>query len=130
MGLLVAFHDAHGIAPLDPDAVIDTVGRALLEKLLWVAEDDGEIVGVLGISEGPIWYSPRYVALADRFYYVTPDRRASRVGKALADAATVEAKRRDLPLLLHVFNPERMRKRGRIASIEGFIPVGEVVRLA
>ncbi len=127
MRLLVQFHELNGLAPLDPARVAEAVDDCMAEAMLWVedAPEGSGLAGLIGIAETGLWYAASSVrTLTDLFFYVQAEHGSAGVGFRLASAARVEAERRNLPLFLISFNPERAGKRGRRGSIWGFIPVG------
>jgi GNAT superfamily N-acetyltransferase len=95
---------------------------------MFLAEEDGGLVGLLGIEDNELRYSDHHV-LVDVYFFVLPEYRGGQVGTRLMKAATLEAERRSLPLFIRITNPVRAKKRGRIGEIAGYIPVGYIVRL-
>lgn len=126
--LLEHFHAENGVAPPNrPKALADLTN--LVEQLdMFVAEEDNTLVGLLGIEDSELRYSDHHV-LVDAYFFVLPEYRGGRVGIQLMQAATLEAERLELPLLIRVNNPERAKQRGRIGEIVGYTPVGYTVRL-
>lgn len=129
MRLLVRFHGENGLVPLSHEKVTRRVGMLLATGSLFVAEVGTGLAGILGIVENEWWYGDGSY-LTDRFFYVEPEFRAMNVGEALMAEAKAESIRRGgIPLLITVLNPARAKKRGRIAAVLGFSPVGWLTRL-
>jgi GNAT superfamily N-acetyltransferase len=102
--------------------------RSQFESDLFLAFAGQNLVGMLGIEDNALRYSDHHV-LVDAYFFVLPEYRSSDVGIRLMQAATLEAERRQLPLMIRVTNPERAKRRGRVADIAGYFPTGYVVRL-
>jgi GNAT superfamily N-acetyltransferase len=129
MRLLVRFHKENGLCPLNPEKVSNRVGRLLRNGDLIVAEMGEGLAGILGLAESEYWYGDeRY--LVDQFFYVEPEFRAENVGTELMAEARAEGLRRGIPVFVAVYNPARAKKRGRIAAVAGFFPMGYFTRLA
>jgi GNAT superfamily N-acetyltransferase len=126
LALLERFHEENGIFPLSLDKTAERVVSLISAFDLFLVEKDG-IAGILGIVQYDVWYADAS-ALFDQFFYVAPEHRGGDVGKLLMKAAAAEAERRGMPLFISVTNPGR--KRGRVATTEGYFPVGHLVRLA
>lgn len=126
LALLERFHEENGIFPLSLDKTAERIVSLISAFDLFLVEKDG-IAGILGIVQYDVWYADAS-ALFDQFFYVAPEHRGGDVGTLLMKAAAAEAERRGMPLFISVTNPGR--KRGRVATTEGYFPVGHLVRLA
>lgn len=129
MRLLVRFHAENGLVPLDPDKVVQRVGRLIADDGLFVAEVGTGLAGMVGVVENEFWYG-RGSYLTDSFFYVEPEFRSDGIGEDLLREVKAESTRRgDIPVLISVLNPARAKRRGRIASVLGYLNAGYLVRL-
>jgi len=89
-----------------------------------VAEDDGEVVGHVGLSRGWLDAEPRLVPVQVLSWVsVRPDRQRQGVGRLLVDAAAAEAARGGAPLLLLEGDPGYYQRLGfEPASRHGLVP--------
>lgn len=95
-----------------------------LKCAVWVVEDEsGEFVGSIGLNETTAWYSD-VPYLADGWFYVLPEHRASKVGTELLDAAKAFAKDKQMPLLVGLFNMEQVEAKVEMMKRKGFMQVG------
>ena len=129
--LLLALHKEGGFARLDGEKAGRAVYQTLKEGMTFVARVEGKAIGVLALTELPFWYSAA-THLLDVGFYVAPKWRKGAVGKALLEAARVEAQVRNKILLITVTNPDRRPKGTRTtieSQIAGFVPVGYTLQL-
>jgi GNAT superfamily N-acetyltransferase len=84
------------------DKAIYTIIKAI-ECGVWVAEEDGKIIGSIGLAENSPWYSDA-VYLGDAWLYVLPEFRRTGVGKDLIAVAKTFAAEKDKPLILGIYN--------------------------
>lgn len=127
--LMEDFHRENGLAPLDLEVLKRNVIRCASRNMLLLAEEDGQIVGVLPLVECSWSYAQGYF-LNDLLFYVAPQARGGHVGAELSNAAAAIAEELGVLAFLSVTNPERAGKRGRIAEIFGWAPIGYVVALS
>ena len=90
----------------------------------WVVEDDdGKVLGSIGIHKTSPWYSDEEY-LADGWFYVLPEYRKSGVGQMLLNAAIEFAKDQNLPLIVGVFNMDDTGKKIEIMNRMGLKLIG------
>jgi GNAT superfamily N-acetyltransferase len=90
----------------------------------WVVEDDdGNVLGTLGVHRTAPWYSDEEY-LADGWFYVLPEYRKTGVGKMLLDTAVDFAKQQNLPLIIGVFNMDDTAKKVEIMNRMGLKLIG------
>lgn len=90
----------------------------------WVVEDDdGKVVGTIGVHKTSPWYSDEEY-LMDGWFYVLPEYRKTGVGKMLLDAAVGFAKNENLPLMVGIFNISNTEKTIEIMNKMGLKIVG------
>lgn len=134
MRLLVGHHAENGWYPLSQEKVANTVLHLLENRHpygpLIVAESAEGLAGLVGLVEIIPFYTDDGTILVDQFLYVDPPARGKKVFQALADATAEEGIRRGLPVVITILNPARAKRKGRVASVEGYIPMGSRIRLA
>ena len=86
-------------------------------------EDDGKLVGSLGLHRTSPWYSDSEY-LADGWFYVLPEYRKTGVGKMLIDAAKNYATEAKLPLIIGVFTSEDADTKAQVMQKLGLTMVG------
>lgn len=119
--LLMQFYHETGLAPINPEKMVEAVMRIIVEFDALLAEEDDEIIGMLGLSTHEMWYSD-VLETVNAFFWVRPEDRFSDVGRALLNEAKAVAEHHGSLLFIDVLNLGR--KRGRIAEKLGFVPVG------
>jgi len=86
-------------------------------------EDEGKLVGSLGLHRTTPWYSDSEY-LADGWFYVLPEYRKTGVGKMLIDAAKKFAEEVKLPLIVGVFTSEDADTKAQVMQKLGLSMVG------
>lgn len=124
MDLLIRFHGEFGFAPMNREKVEREVEALIALSDLFLV-DQGSIIGALGLVENVLWYGDGRF-LSDRFFYVVPEHRGFHAEKMLRAAGKLEAERRNLPF---VVVRHTGRRRGRVADLDGYSPVGNIIRL-
>ena len=88
-----------------------------------VEEEDGKLVGTLGLHRTSPWYSDSEY-LADGWFYVLPEYRKTGVGKMLIDEAKKFAEEVKLPLIIGVFTSEDADTKAQVMQKLGLTMVG------
>lgn len=118
-----------GQAPIDAEKTIRGIYECLAGGVVFNAMDGDGLVGSIGVVpfEG-FWYS-REVCLFDRWFYVLPAYRATHeaVGARLERALSAEAEQSNMRAFVAISNPSR--KRGSVATITEFRPIGHILSL-
>lgn len=86
LDLLRGFHKASNYRwPLNEEGLMEFLKTTLeLEPLgLFVAENDGVIIGALAASLTPLWFSWNILGAQEIFWWVDPKKRGKGVGKEL-----------------------------------------------
>ena len=95
---------------------------------MFVAEEDGKIVGCLAIQQGNFWYS-KDEGLRDVFYYVRPEYRSSNHGINLLKSAREYAKMAEKPLVLTIASGEDLSRKDKLFKWLGFRHIGGLYTL-
>jgi GNAT superfamily N-acetyltransferase len=88
-----------------------------------VMNDEGQLVGSLGLHRTSPWYSDSEY-LADGWFYVLPEYRKTGVGKMLIDEAKKFANEVKLPLIIGVFTSEDAETKAQVMQKMGMAMVG------
>ena len=94
-----------------------------VNQMAFGVEDDGKLVGSLGLHRTSPWYSDSEY-LADGWFYVLPEYRKTGVGKMLIDAAKKYAAEANLPLIIGVFTSEDAETKTKVMQKMGMTMVG------
>lgn len=83
--LAQAFHDAspmHNVIPFDPVGYRTFYENALSNKDIgvWLAECDGEVVGVCGAMAYPLYFNPKATVVQELWWWLNPNVRGSGAG--------------------------------------------------
>jgi len=126
--LVLEMHPEVGLEPLDADRTMDGVYDCLTNGVVFNAIDGDKLAGSVGAIAFAGWWYSTSVTLFDRWFYVRRDYRGGDVGTKLEAALRNEAESRNMRAYLALSNPNRV-KRGRVAEIGLFQPIGRIVRL-
>lgn len=94
-----------------------------INQMAFGVEEDGKLVGTLGLYRTSPWYSDSEY-LADGWFYVLPEYRKTGVGKLLIDAAKKYAAEANLPLIIGVFTSEDADTKAQVMQKLGLTMVG------
>ena len=94
-----------------------------VNQMAFGVEDDGKLVGTLGLHRTSPWYSDSEY-LADGWFYVLPEYRKTGVGKMLIDEAKKFAEEVKLPLIIGVFTSEDADTKAQVMKKLGLTTVG------
>lgn len=101
---------------LDVSGIATFLANALGQDHIgvWLAEKDGEIVGIAGAMIYPLYFSPQHSIAQELWWWLTPKARGSGAGKAMFDRIETWAKDKgaDAVFALSLANqkPEAMAK--------------------
>lgn len=75
----------YGYIKLDPNEVADFLIRALDDPNigLWLAEKDGQMIGVCGALVYPLYFSPSHKIGQELWWWLTPSARGTNAGKRM-----------------------------------------------
>lgn len=94
-----------------------------VNQMAFGVEDEGKLVGSVGLHRTSPWYSDSEY-LADGWFYVLPEYRKTGVGKMLIDAAKKFAEEAKLPLIVGVFTSEDADTKAQVMQKLGLSMVG------
>lgn len=112
-----------GFPAIDPVRVMAGFHRCFETGGVWVVEEDGKIVGAIGLYLNQYWFSAEPY-LADMFYYVAPEARTSKAAKALLNEAKAFAAEVKLPLLIGILNANDLERKDIFMKRAGFKRAG------
>jgi GNAT superfamily N-acetyltransferase len=92
-------------------------------QMAFGVEENGKLVGTLGLHRTSPWYSDSEY-LADGWFYVLPEYRKTGVGKMLIDEAKKFAEEVKLPLIIGVFTSEDVNTKAQVMQKLGLTMVG------
>lgn len=108
-----------------PDKVIHWMVRNIDIATFVAVDEDGKMVGSIGLHEdSPWWSDAKY--LGDGWLYVLPEHRANKVAARLLEAAKDFAQKRGLPLMVGVLNATDIEQKFAMMQKRGFAPVGGI----
>lgn len=93
------------------------------QKAFGVEDENGRLIGSLGLHKTTPWYSDSEY-LADGWFYVLPEYRKTGVGKMLIDEAKKFAEQTKLPLIIGVFTSEDADTKAQVMQKLGLTMVG------
>lgn len=111
--LLVDMHSENALSTLDIDKTIAMVEYVINHGLCLLAHDGQELVGALGVCVDSFWYTSDQ-HIQDRFYYVAPSHRKTRVALTLLKYIREYAKQLNMPLMLGVMTKVDAVRKDRI----------------
>lgn len=121
------------LAPVDDVRAFQQFCGIIDEGHTFIAIDGDEIVGALGLTAVPYWYSDGQQSfLIDKFFYVRPDRRFGDIGIKLLRAGRDEGKRVLKSVFVMVANPDRSPKQNAASAyavVAGYSPFAHLVAL-
>ena len=94
-----------------------------VNQMAFGVEDEGKLVGSIGLHRTSPWYSDSEY-LADGWFYVLPEYRKTGVGKMLIDEAKKFAEEAKLPLIIGVFTSEDATTKAQVMQKLGLTMVG------
>lgn len=108
---------------IDPEALVGDLGSCYNNGVIWLAEREGKVVGILGLQPQRFRGSKAQY-LADDFFYVHPDYRKSRIAAQLIDEAKKYADDKKLPLIMAVLNAVDIERKAQFMERKGLKSVG------
>ena len=125
--LIAHFIPEHKMGPLSAINVNIEKGMGWvisnLNYMTWGVEEDGKLVGSLGLHRTAPWYSDTEY-LADGWFYVLPEYRKTGVGKMLIEQAKEFAQEVKTPLIIGVFTNEDTETKAHVMNKLGMTMVG------
>lgn len=127
--LAQAFHEA---SPMKTVAAFDRQGyiEFLVSSLdkdsigIWLAEIDGEIVGICGAILYPLYFSPSSLVVQELWWWLTPASRGTGAGAKMFKQIEEWAKQhKALALFMIALEDERAKKMEKLYVRAGFTPM-------
>jgi GNAT superfamily N-acetyltransferase len=121
-----AFHAAspmHSAMPFDVDGFSDFFLRAIQDPNMgvWLAEDDGAVIGITGALFYPMYFSPSSMVVQELWWWLTPEARGKGVGHALLNVIESWATAKGATALFMVaLEDENAEKMAQIYTRKGF----------
>jgi GNAT superfamily N-acetyltransferase len=91
---------------------------------VWLAEDDGKIVGIAGALLYPMYFSPSSMVVQELWWWLTPQVRGKGAGKAMYD--TIESwaiANNATALFMIALEDDRVGKMANLYTRKGFRPM-------
>lgn len=109
--------------PIDPEALVNTLGLCYNAGKIWLAEDGDKLVGLLGVKPEKFWFSKEGY-LADTFFYVSKESRGGRTADRLLEEAEKFSKELKLPFIMAILNGLDVELKGKWLERRGFEKAG------
>lgn len=122
-GLLKTMHEEVGMMGFSERKVMQTILTVIDKGLAFVAEDEGRLVASVGVIPSSPWYTDD-VMLAERWMYVVPGYRRSRIMRDLLIKAKIFREKTGLPMMLGVFGKKDVERKNALFR-RMFKPAGE-----
>jgi GNAT superfamily N-acetyltransferase len=127
--LAQAFHAAspmHGVIPFDVNGFSNFFLQAVQNSNLgvWLAEDDGVVIGITGALFYPMYFSPTSMVVQELWWWLTPESRGKGAGQAMYK--TIEswaAAKGAVALFMIALEDERANKMANLYARKGFRPM-------
>lgn len=122
----------YAIAPVNIEKTLSQGYAVLAAGMSFIARDEqGDVVGVLGMTETDFYYSDEKILINTVGPYVRPDMRFGIVGVRLMRAVRDLADERDQLAFVWVMHPSRQRKTAQslFAQVAGYVPIGHVIAI-
>jgi GNAT superfamily N-acetyltransferase len=123
------FHKAspmHGVAEFDPEGYINFMVNALDNPDIgvWLAELDGEIVGITGAILYPLYFSPTNKVAQELWWWLTPKARGTGAGAQMfKQIKEWAAKKGAAAMFMIALEDERAGKMEKLYRRAGFRPL-------
>lgn len=110
--LLLGMAKENSKHPVCAQKALSTIRDVISKGGAAVVVEDGEIIGSVGVGPKQTWFS-NYIFLGDYWFYVTPDKRASRAAVMLKKTAFEFAEKVGLDLVFAVFSIENAERKSK-----------------
>lgn len=129
MPLALAFHAASPIRqaiPFSVEGFADFYTAAIESQNMgvWLAEQDGRLIGICGALVYPMYFNPDYWVAQELWWYLSPEARGHGAGKAMYDAIDAWATEKGASALFMIaLEDERASKMEKLYVRQGFQPM-------
>ena len=110
--LLLGMAEENSKHPVAAEKALKTIIQVIGQGGVFVVEEDGKIIGSVGVGPRSGWFTD-YVFLGDYWFYVIPERRNSRAAIMLKKAAFKYADSVKLDIVFAVFSIEDAERKSR-----------------
>ena len=127
--LAQAFHAAspmHGVIPFDVNGFSNFFLQAVQNSNLgvWLAEDDGVVIGITGALFYPMYFSPTSMVVQELWWWLTPESRGKGAGQAMYKTIESWASAKGaVALFMIALEDERADKMANLYAQKGFRPM-------
>jgi GNAT superfamily N-acetyltransferase len=127
--LAESFHMAspmHGVINFDPDGYAQFFSTSLQNDSvgIWLAETDGEIVGISGAIAYPLYFNPSALVVQELWWWLTPASRGSGAGGQMFKQIEQWAKEKNASALFMIaLEDNRAKKMENLYIRAGFKPM-------
>jgi len=127
--LAQAFYAAspvNGVIPFDDEGYANFFLQAVQNPSMgvWLAEDDGKIVGIAGALLYPMYFSPSSMVVQELWWWLTPQVRGKGAGKAMYDMIESWAIANNATALFMIaLEDDRVGKMANLYTRKGFRPM-------
>ncbi len=127
--LAESFHMAspmHGVINFDPDGYAQFFYTSLQNDSvgIWLAETDGEIVGISGAIAYPLYFNPSALVVQELWWWLTPASRGSGAGGQMFKQIEQWAKEKNASALFMIaLEDNRAKKMENLYIRAGFKPM-------
>lgn len=123
------FHDAspmHGVADFDEQGYSNFFLHSIMEENvgIWLAEIDGEMVGITGALVYPLYFSPGNLVAQELWWWLTPAARGSGAGSKMFKQLEQWAQEKGAKALFMIaLEDDRAAKMEKVYARAGFKPL-------
>ncbi len=124
-----AFHAAspiRNVIPFDDEGYADFFLSAVENPDIgvWLAEDDGKMVGIAGALAYPMYFSPATTVVQELWWWLTPEARGKGAGQAMYRTIESWATTKSATALFMIaLEDERVGKMANLYARKGFRPM-------
>jgi GNAT superfamily N-acetyltransferase len=127
--LAQTFHAAspmRDVIPFDPEGYTNFFLQAVQspDVGLWLAEENGNIIGIAGALFYPMYFSPSNMVVQELWWWLTPEARGKGAGQAMYDMIESWAIAKNATAIFMIaLEDERADKMANVYARKGFRPM-------
>jgi GNAT superfamily N-acetyltransferase len=131
-GYVVLARQFHQASPMRDVCDFDAVAYAEFFRsairnqsmAVWLAESDGEVVGIAGALLYPLYFNPSHMVVQELWWFLTPDARGSGAGSEMFKSIQSWAKEVGAASLFMIaLENENASQMERVYARSGFVPL-------
>lgn len=122
----IAASPISSVVPVTADSVANFLVNAVENPMvgIWLAERNGQMVGICGAIKYPLYFSPQHTIVQELWWWLTPEARGSGAGKALYNTLEEWAQENDAAALFMIaLDDDRVEKTSKFYARAGFKPM-------